>query len=81
MNPSIQKSIEKFLFKCSPVSLIHNNENGDWVWAVSVNEDPEFWLDAFPTKEEAVKYCNKHTLPVTEYIDQKTGQTTYGFQK
>jgi hypothetical protein len=34
-----------------PVSIIHTNETGEWQWAVSFED--EFWMDAFPTEQEA----------------------------
>jgi len=50
------------------VYIHHNNELGDWVWAVGLVSDTGFWLDAFPTKKEAVEFCKKKKLPIKEYI-------------
>jgi hypothetical protein len=33
------------------------------LWAVTVDEDPEFWLDAFNTLDDARKFCREHGLP------------------
>jgi len=35
----------------------------DDLWAVTVNEDPEFWLDAFEDQEEAIRFCRDNDLP------------------
>jgi len=43
-----------------PVTICHT---GECQWAISVDEDPEFWLDVFPTEAEAIEYCTVHDLP------------------
>jgi hypothetical protein len=58
----------EYLKNKEPVSIHYNNELGDWMWAISVNADPGFWLDAFTTKKAAVAFCKKNKLPVTGYI-------------
>ena len=35
----------------------------DGMWAVTVNEDPEFWLDAFNDPDEAQQFCREQDLP------------------
>jgi hypothetical protein len=39
-----------------PVNISHNNETGEWQWAITC--DDAWWMDAFPTKDEAVAHCN-----------------------
>lgn len=31
-------------------------------WAVTVDEDPEFWLDAFEDRADAIRFCQEHGL-------------------
>jgi hypothetical protein len=38
------------------------HETGDWLYAVILNDDQEFWLDAFDDLDEAVNYVNKNGL-------------------
>ncbi len=59
----IQQVIQEHLDKKSAVKIRFNNENGSWVWAIQVLDDPEFWLDAFSTLDEAVSFCQKYDLP------------------
>jgi hypothetical protein len=35
----------------------------DGLWAVTVNEDPEFWLNAFEDPDEAGRFCQENGLP------------------
>lgn len=40
------------------VELFHTNETGDWQWVIAaVSHDPDFWMDAKPTKAEATALC------------------------
>jgi hypothetical protein len=39
------------------VFLSHTDENGEMQWAICVEEDPLFWMDAFDTRAEAVALC------------------------
>src|SRR6516225_9792947 len=39
------------------VFLRHTDENGDPKWAICVEERPDFWMDAFNTRAEAVTLC------------------------
>lgn len=55
--------IKAFIKANSPVVIYHNNENGDWVWAVAV-KGTDFWLSAFRTKKRAVKYCKRMGLKI-----------------
>jgi hypothetical protein len=39
------------------VHVHQTDETGEVQWAISVVDDPEFWMDAKPTKKEAVALC------------------------
>lgn len=41
------------------VELDRNNENGEFVWAIRVVDDPRFWMDAKPTKRAATELCRE----------------------
>lgn len=45
-----------------PVTIVESNETGEKVWAISLDIQPEFWLDAELTKTEAIAWCEKHHL-------------------
>jgi len=45
-----------------PVSIIHTNETGEWQWAVSCED--EFWMDAFPTEQEARNFVEAMGWPL-----------------
>ena len=65
---SLMDLISKYLEKKAPVVIHYNNETGDWMYSVSVVEDPGFWLDSFCTKKGAEGFCRKHQLPIKDYI-------------
>ncbi len=47
-------------FAMSPtlrVFLKHTDENGEPQWAICVEEMPDFWMDAFEVKAEAIALC------------------------
>lgn len=48
------------------VSTYHNNEIGEWLYSVVVENSGEFWLDSFPTLEEAEEYIRKNNLKKVE---------------
>jgi hypothetical protein len=54
---SYQAAIRYALEPRLEVILDHNNENGEWVWAIRVFDYPEFWMDAVPTKKAARELC------------------------
>lgn len=45
-------------------------KKGEWLYAVSVIENPDFWLNTFLTKKEAITFCKKQKLPI-ETISRK----------
>lgn len=63
---SIKLQIKDYLKRKVDVTIYHNSELGDWEYSISVNENPEFWLDSFKTNEKAINYCQKHNLRYTE---------------
>jgi len=54
-----------------PVVIHYNNETGDWCYAVALQSDPAFWLNAFGTKKAAMGFCKAHNLPIIQYIRDK----------
>jgi len=59
------EQIAKYLADRAPVTLIWNNDNGNYIWAVSVDAHPEFWLNGYKHLDGAVRYCQNHKLPFT----------------
>jgi hypothetical protein len=53
--------IKKYLETKTPVTIFENNETGEKQFSVQV-VDTDFWLDSFPTFEQAVEYCREHQL-------------------
>ncbi len=47
----------KFSTERGEVDRLH--KNGDWV--VCLEEDPDYWIEAFATKKEAVSFLRKIT--------------------
>ncbi|WP_139093316.1 hypothetical protein [Delftia sp. JD2] len=41
-------------------------ETGDPVWAVRVFDDPEFWMEAKPTKVQAIELCREMGWKIVE---------------
>lgn len=41
------------------VDIDYNNENGNWVHAVRIADNEDFWLDAKKTKKQAEALCHK----------------------
>lgn len=44
------------------VFINHNDETGEWRWAVEVVDSNGFWLDSFPTEDEAKQYIAEQGL-------------------
>ena len=40
----------------SDLQIYENTETGGFLFALAVVGDPEFWIDAFPTKTEAESF-------------------------
>lgn len=56
--------VKEYLKRKVDVIIYHNNENGSWVWAIDVCENPGFWLNAFEKKEDAIEFCKNHELKI-----------------
>lgn len=41
------------------VLIEHSLETGEPMWAVRVLDDPEFWMEAKPTKAQAMAVCQE----------------------
>lgn len=39
------------------IEIYQSDETGELVWAISVVEDPGFWMGTFPTLFDAVNFC------------------------
>ena len=63
--PSTSLRIATYLADRVGVEILRTDEldKGQWVYAVAV-ADTDFWLEAFPTEDEAIAYCNLHHLPL-----------------
>ena len=60
---SNEKLIQKFIQNpTTRVYIEHNTDNGEWQYHVTVEDSDGFWLDSFPTIEEARAYINKNHL-------------------
>ena len=46
------------------VFVNHNDETGEWRWAVEVKDSSGFWLDSFQTEAEANQYIAEHRLQI-----------------
>lgn len=56
--------IEVALEQKTPVEIYHNDESGEFKWAVQlINTD--FWVDCFLTKDEAINFCEDEDLSFT----------------
>lgn len=60
--------VEQYLANKEPVIIHYNQETGDWLYSISVVNDPGFWLDAFKTKKAAETFCKKHNLSIVNFI-------------
>ncbi len=52
------------------VNIYLNDETGVLQWSIELQNDPEFWLESFPTLEEAVRFCKLHHLPVVSVLKE-----------
>lgn len=49
------------------VEIVQSDETGPMLWAVAVGE---FWLEAFETEEEAIRFVTEH-LPNKKFVVHK----------
>lgn len=61
----LEDQIKYYIDNKYPVSIYHNNEAGEWLWSICV-DDTDFWLNSFKTKRDALAYCQKNKIPVTK---------------
>ena len=66
----ISELVAEMIASKIPVKIRHNDETGKEWWSVCSNEDPEFWLDSFDEKQDAIDFCEKNGLPITEIVDE-----------
>lgn len=52
------------------VWLRHNDENGEWMWAVEAAANREFWFNAFLTRADAEAWCAAASLTVVGAEDE-----------
>lgn len=51
------------------VHVFLSNEDGgadDWQWVITPESDTSFWLEAFPTEDEALAFCKELGWPVLQ---------------
>ena len=56
---SYERAIELVSVPDLVVDIYQTDETGEKVWAIVPEDDPEFWLDAFKRKQNAVSLCKK----------------------
>ena len=57
-DPDTQRRLERC--QTEPVTIVHTDETGEWVYAVSMAD--AYWLDAFKTMRQAEEFCKRHRL-------------------
>lgn len=50
----------------SPVKIIHSDETGEWLWAVTTEDS--FWMDVFKTKQEAEDFITVMAWPMIDGV-------------
>lgn len=46
------------------VRIYHNEETGEWLYSVAVENSQGFWLDSFETEQEANEYIQANHLAI-----------------
>jgi len=41
------------------VTIVESDETGETLWAIDMRACPGLWIDAFPTKQEAIELCER----------------------
>ena len=67
VNPALSTSIDlqakRYLRSPNTrVFINHNDELGEWLFSIEVRGSGGFWLDSFPSQEEAESYIQEHNL-------------------
>lgn len=57
-----QRLIDNLAKHKIPVRIEYSTDLAEPVYAVCLVENPEYWIDAFPTKDKAIEYCTKLRL-------------------
>ena len=53
------------------VYIDHNNELGQWLYSVVVEDSDAFWLDSFDTEQEALDYIRSAKLKLADSESDK----------
>lgn len=53
------QAIEYALQENLKIFINHNNEAVNWLYSIIVLDNPNFWMDAKETEEEAIELCNR----------------------
>jgi len=70
---SYEQGIDYALKPNLEVYLNNNSDLGYWVWAIIVDDDKGFWMDAKETKDEAKELCNKMGWKITFIGEERNG--------
>lgn len=54
------------------VYIDHNADLGETSWAIIANETDGFWMDAFPSREEAIEFCKERNWKITSISEDRT---------
>lgn len=63
MKSEYDNEIKEYLKRKVSVTIIKSDETGEGRWAISVDENPEFWMNSYTKKGDAIRYCQKYELP------------------
>jgi hypothetical protein len=64
-NEDAATEISRYLERKVSVKIVKSRDTGEDQYAISVNECPDFWLNAFDTLEEAILFCKEKNLDYT----------------
>jgi len=54
------------------VSIDHNKDIGELLWTIIADNTDAFWIHAFPTKEEALAFCEECGWKITSVSQDRT---------
>jgi hypothetical protein len=63
LESEVQRITRDYIKRKVPVTISFFNELESNLWTVSVDENPEFWIDSFATKIGAIRFCEQYELP------------------
>ena len=55
----LDEQITRYINNGGKAVIFPSDETGDVLWVVAKEEEQEFWLNGFPTREEAVSWCEE----------------------